>query len=134
MRFAMTLAAALIVLSGPPHPRAAHATRLPRPGHTASLFTLAGAGTDDDALAEGRPAAVAPLEDPSALAALPDGTFLAGTEGVVWGVDPQARLQRVAGQPDREGYPGDGGPALAAEARPDHLAALPGGGSFALRA
>src|SRR5690348_13109673 len=100
MRFAMTLAAALIVISGPhhhhrPHPARSHAAG-PAPG---ALFTLAGAGTDDDALATGRPAAVAPLEDPSQVTALADGSFLVGTEGVVWRVDGQGRLQRMAGQP-----------------------------------
>jgi hypothetical protein len=126
MRFAMTLAAALIVVSGPHH-RHAHSAALPVPG---TLFTLAGAGTDDEALGEGLPAALAPLEDPSALAALPDGSFLVGSEGAVWRVGPQGRLQRVAGQPEREGYTGDGGPALAAEVSPDHLAARSDGAFF----
>ncbi len=124
MRFALTLTAALIVISGPHHrPRAA---RLPALS-PAALFTLAGAGRDDAALAEGRTAAVAPLEDPTALAGLPDGSFLVGTQGVVWRVDAQGLLRRVAGQAEDEGYTGDGGPALVAEVRPDHLAALPDG-------
>jgi hypothetical protein len=124
MRFAMTLAAALIVISGPHHHRP-HARAAAAPP---AVFTVAGAGTNDDVLAEGRAAAVAPLEDPSALAGLPDGSFLVGAEGVVWRVGASGRLQRVAGRRENEGYTGDGGPALAAEVRPDHLAALPGGG------
>jgi serine/threonine-protein kinase len=120
--FELSRSGRLKILNPPPVESRAAA---PAPG---ALFTLAGAGTDDEALGEGLPAAVAPLEDPSSLAALPDGSFLAGSEGAVWRVTPQGRLQRVAGQREREGYTGDGGPALAAEVAPDHLAAVPSGG------
>src|SRR5262249_35323470 len=115
--FRVTVLAAALVLAAP---AAAHAS--------GELFTLAGAGPDSTGRADGAPAAVAGLEDPAPVAALPDGGFLVGTDGTVWRVDPQGLMHRVAGNVDESGYTGDDGPALEAEINVHHLAVLPGGG------
>ena len=97
------------------------------------ITTVAGNGAARDS-DDGGPATSAGVDDPRALAVLPNGSFLVA-EGYgrrVRRVDPRGRITTVAGDGrsgDCLGTQGDGGPATHADLwEPSGLAVLPGGG------
>ena len=90
------------------------------------ISTVAGGGNVP--ATDGSVATAVSLGRPGGVAALPDGGFLiADTYCHVWRVSPDDHISTVAGN-GQQGFSGDGGPAVAAEACPYGVAALPNGG------
>ncbi|MBI5086737.1 MAG: hypothetical protein HZB13_19345 [Acidobacteria bacterium] len=90
-----------------------HAVRAISPDGTMRLVVGPGPTGMGPACGEGGPADRACLSTPSGLAASPDGTvYVAEKYGRILKITPEGVLVRVAGDPQRQSFEGDGGPAL----------------------
>ena len=99
--------------------------------HDGTIATLAGTG-EAGFSGDGGPAPAAALDNPHAVAALPDGGFLVAdtANARVRHVAPDGTITTVAGT-GVPGFSGDGGPATAAQLdEPKALAVLPAGRGF----